>query len=400
MRLTMREKKALVKATASRYRRSNKKAKKKILDEFVESTGYNRSYASLVLSKYGKGVWNGKLRIVGDITKLHRRRRVRYYDDKVLAALRKVWAILDWICGKRLAAAIPEVVPILERAREIRLDRQTREKVLKISAASIDRLLAADRKKLQIKGRSHTKPGSLLKSQIPIRRFDQWDEGKPGFVEIDLVGHDGGNSSGEFCFTLDVTDIVTAWTETRGVKNKAQVWVFKALVHIGQSMPFSILGIDSDNGSEFINAHFMKYCQHHGIIFTRARPSRKNDNCHVEERNNSVVRRAVGYHRYDTDDQLNTLNELYSLLRLYTNYFQPVMKLIKKERVGSRVKKIYDKPQTPHHRVLASPDVSDLQKRKIRNEYVRLNPAQLKRDITALQQKLAASGRRTEKRRA
>jgi len=400
MRLTMREKKALVKATASRYRRSSKGAKKKILDEFVECTGYNRNYASVVLSKYGKGVWNGKLRIVGDITKTHRRRRERYYDDKVVAALRKVWAMLDWICGKRLAAVIREVVPILERAGEIRLDRQTREKVLRISAASIDRLLASDRKKLQIKGRSHTKPGSLLKSQIPIRRFDEWDEGKPGFVEVDLVGHDGGNSSGEFCFTLNVTDIATKWTETWALKNKAQVWVFKALAHIIKIIPFALLGIDSDNGSEFINAHLLRYCQQHSIVFTRARPYRKNDNCHVEERNNSVVRRAVGYHRYDTDDQLNTLNELYSLLRLYTNYFQPVMKLVRKERVGSRVKKIYDKPQTPYHRVLASPDVSDLQKKKLRSEYTRLNPAQLKRDITALQDKLATSGRKSERKRA
>lgn len=400
MRLTMREKKALVKATVGRYRRSTKKAKKRILDEFVESTGYNRSYASLILSKYGKGVWNGKLRIVGDISKIHLRCRQRYYDGKVLAALRRIWAILDWICGKRLAAAIAEVVPILERAREIRLDHQTREKLLKISAASIDRLLAADRKKLQIKGRSHTKPGSLLKSQIPIRRFDEWNEGKPGFVEIDLVGHDGGNSTGEFCFTLDVTDIFTGWTETRAVKNKAQAWVFEALVNIIKSIPFAILGIDSDNGSEFINAYLLKYCQQQKIIFTRARPYRKNDNCHVEERNNSIVRRAVGYDRYDTEAQLKTLNELYSLLRLYTNYFQPVMKLVKKERVGSRVKKIYDKPQTPYHRVLASADVSDLQKRKLRTEYARLNPAQLKRDISALQEKLATSSRRSERRRA
>lgn len=400
MRLTMREKKALVKATASRYRKSTKRQKKKILDEFVESTAYNRCYASLILSKYGKTAWNGKLCIIGDITTIHRRRRDRYYDDKVLSALRKIWMILDWICGKRLAAAIPEVIPILYQAGEIRLDRQTREKLLKISPATIDRLLAADRKKLQIKGRSHTKPGSLLKSQIPIRRFDEWNEGKPGFVEIDLVGHDGGDSSGEFCFTLDVTDIFTGWTETRAVKNKAQVWVFEALVHIIKLVPFALLGIDSDNGSEFINAHLVAYCEQQKITFTRARPYRKNDNCFVEERNNSIVRRAVGYKRYDTDAQLKTLNQLYGLLRLYTNYFQPVMKLVRKERVGSRVKKIYDKPQTPYHRVLASADISDLQKKRIRNEYAGLNPAQLKRDISALQEKLAASGGRTERKRA
>jgi hypothetical protein len=401
MRLTLNDKKSIVKAEAALYQRATKKGKKAILDSFVERTGLNRSYASVILSKYGKTVsLGGGLRIVGDLPRKQSRRRERYYDGKVLSVLRKVWAIMDWICGKRLAAALPEVLPILVKAGEITMDRQTEQKVLKISAATIDRLLAPERKKIEIRGRSHTKPGSFLKSQIPIRTSDQWDDKKPGFVEADLVGHDGGNAKGDFCYTLNLTDICTGWTETRAVKNKAQIWVFKALLYICKLLPFPLLGLDSDNGSEFINAHLFAYCKENGIDFTRSRPNRKNDNCFIEERNNSIVRRAVGYARYDSEEQLKTLNELYSLVRLYTNYFQPIMKLVKKERVGSRVRKVYDKPTTPYQRVLASPDVSEIEKRKIRKVYNTLNPAQLKRDISMLQNKLANSSRQRIRKRA
>lgn len=401
MRLTLNDIKSIVKAEAPLYQKATKKGKKAILDSFVERTGLNRSYASVVLSKYGKAVSVGSgLRIVGDLPKKQTRTREKYYDGKVLSVLRKIWAIMDWICGKRLAAALPEVLPILLKAGEITVDRQTRQKLLKISAATIDRLLAQERKRLEIRGRSHTKPGSFLKSQIPIRTSDQWDENKPGFVEADLVGHDGGNAKGDFCYTLNVTDICTGWTETRAVKNKAQIWVFKALMYICKMLPFSLLGLDSDNGSEFINAHLFAYCEENGVKFTRSRPNRKNDNCFIEERNNSIVRRAVGYARFDSEEQLKMLNELYSLIRLYTNYFQPIMKLVRKERLGSRVKKIYDTPMTPYQRVLASPDVSEIEKRKLRKVYGTLNPAQLKREITVLQNKLTNANQQRVKKRA
>jgi hypothetical protein len=239
-----------------------------------------------------------------------------------------------------------------------------------------------------LKGRSHTKPGTLLKNQIPIRTFSEWEDRRPGFVEIDLVGHDGGDARGEFAQTLDVTDVCTGWTETEAVKNKAQAWVFQALQDIRNRLPFDVLGVDSDNGSEFINHHLLRFCSEEKITFTRTRSYRKNDNCFVEQKNYSVVRRAVGYYRYDTEEELRILNELYGYLRLYTNFFQPVMKLMEKTRIGSRVKKKYDKPRTPYQRVIESPHVPEDRKEQLRKQYATLNPAALKRTITKLQQKL------------
>ena len=330
--------------------------------------------------------------IIGDVTKKPGRKRQPVYDGEVIEALRKIWMIMDCICGKRLKAAVGDLIPVLKKNMEIQLSPATEEKLRAISASTIDRLLAVDRKKQALKGRSGTKPGTLLKHQIKIRTFSEWNEQKPGFVEIDLVGHDGGDASGEFCQSLDVTDVCTAWTETRAVQNKAQVWVFKALTDIREALPFQLLGIDSDNGSEFINHELYRYCIQEQITFTRARPARKNDSCFVEEKNYSVVRRNVGYRRYDTPEEQAVLNELYGYLRLYTNYFLPTMKLVSKERIGSRVKKIYDQPATPYKRVLASPDVKQGDKKRIRKIYSTLNPAQLKRNITSLQEKLLRIG--------
>ncbi len=240
----------------------------------------------------------------------------------------------------------------------------------------------------QINGRSNTKPGTLLKNQIPIRTYSEWDEKRPGFVEIDLVGHDGGDAKGEYMQALDVTDVCTGWTETQAVKNKAQVWVFEALEDIKSQLPFELLGIDSDNGSEFINHHLFRFCKEGEITFTRTRSYRKNDNCFVEQKNYSVVRRTVGYSRYDTEEELKVINELYGHLRLYTNFFQPVMKLIEKTRIGSRVKKKYDKARTPYKRVLESPHTAEHAKNKLKRQYAKLNPAELKRQITKLQNRL------------
>jgi hypothetical protein len=207
-------------------------------------------------------------------------------------------------------------------------------------------------------------------------------------MEMDLVGHEGGESCGDYIQTLDMTDVCTGWTETQAVKNKAQLWVFEAIEQIRERLPFPLLGIDSDNAGEFINSHLYRYCQKEKITFTRARAYRKNDNCYVEQKNYSVVRRAVGYHRYDTEEEQKLLNELYCHLRFYTNYFQPVMKLLEKARIGSKVTKKYDKPKTPYQRVLESPDVDKEKKKELRHEYAKLNPAELKRQITRIQNKL------------
>jgi hypothetical protein len=372
MRLTMKERKKATAVVAGRYQKARKKEKGSILDEFTKLTGYGRRYASHVLKSHGRRVRINKTYVIqGDIRNTARRKKPKVYGTAVEDALKKIWYIMDCICGKRFAPVLKETVIRLERFREISLSAEVRDKLSSISASSIDRLLAKERKKHQIKGRSNTKPGTLLKNQIPIRTFSDWNEQRPGFVEIDLVGHDGGDGHGEFAQTLDVTDVCTTWTETEAVKNKAQVWVFNALKDIRQRMPFPLLGIDSDGGGEFINDQLFRYCQQEKITFTRSRSYRKNDSCFVEQKNYSVVRRAVGYLRYDTEEELLMLNELYRSLRLYTNFFQPTMKLIEKTRIGSKVTKKYDKAQTPYKRVLACPDVSAGDKQALKNLYPR-----------------------------
>lgn len=391
MRLTMQERKKATVIMAPRYQKARKKGKGLILDEFIELTGYVRCYAAYVLRTHGKRVAvNGTIRLQGDVRKKVQRRRARIYDDAVKEALTRIWYVMDCICGKRLAPVLGEVLRKLEQFKEIRVDQVTRQKLLQISSATIDRLLALQRRKQTIKGRGTTKPGTLLKHQIAYRTFSEWDEQKPGFVEIDLVGHDGGDSRGEFLYTLDVTDVCTGWTETQAVRNKAQVWVFEALKDVRGRLPFPLLGIDSDNGSEFINNHLLKYCRDEQLIFTRSRSYRKNDNCFVEQKNYSIVRRAVGYLRYDTEQEQRLMNELYGYTRLYTNFFQPVMKLLQKTRKGSKVKKTYDKPRTPYQRVLESPDVSAHDKKRLKEFYATRNPAALKRQIIKLQNKLLA----------
>jgi hypothetical protein len=379
-------------ATAGQYRGASKKEKSRILDQFVATTGYSRWYARLVLRHEGRRLQTDKQTIVVVARKSRtRRKRARRYDEQVQTALVRLWRLMDYICGKRLQPQLAELIPVLERYNEFRCDRETRAKLLRISAASIDRLLQPERRKYELRGRSGTKPGTLLKKQIPIRTFAEWDEQRPGFVEIDLVAHDGGLAAGDYCQTLDLTDIATTWTETQAVRNKAQSWVFAALKEMRQKLPFSLLGIDSDNGSEFINKYLVEYCKAQKLSFTRSRPYRKNDNCFVEQKNYSIVRRAVGYQRYDTEAQLNLLNELYATLRLYTNFFQPTMKLKSKERVGSKVIKRYDRAQTPYQRVLAAPQVSEAEKERLRARYKTLNPAALKRKLMRLQERLMKS---------
>ena len=391
MGLTMKVKRAIAAEAAARYQKATKKQKQVLLDELMKTTGYDRSYLAWLLRSHGKKLRvSGKIVVVGDLRKrISRRRRPRIYDDEFATVLKKLWATMRFICGKRMAAGLKDFVSALERHGEILLDSQTKQKLMKVSPATIDRLLAPERKKAQLKGRSTTKPGTLLKRQIEIRTFSDWDESKPGFVEVDLVAHDGGNSSGEYCHTLDVTDVCTGWTETRGVKNRAQVWVFEALQEVQARLPFKLRGIDSDNGGEFINHHLLAYCTAQNIKFTRGRPYKKNDNCYVEEKNYSVVRKTVGYARYDTEQELELLNELYSLLRLYTNCFLPVMKLANKQRFGSKVKKTYSAPMTPYKKVMQSGALTEKAKRQLSKQYLALNPAQLDRDITAIQARLA-----------
>jgi hypothetical protein len=302
----------------------------------------------------------------------------------VLVALRFCWAVLGAPTGKRLAPVMVELVPTLRRFGELDISDELAALLVVMSPATMDRRLAPARAAMTVKGRSHTKPGSLLKSQIPIRTWAQWDDAVPGFVEIDLVGHEGGNSAGEFCFTLTVTDIATGWTENRAVRNKAQKWVVAALEEITKIMPFPILGIDSDNGSEFINEHLLRWCQLRKLTFTRSRPGNSNDGAHVEQKNWAVVRTVVGYHRYDTGAELLLLNKIWVLQSLITNYFLPQQKLISKVRDGAKVTKKYDRPSTPHRRAEAHETVTKQDKTIMNDTLAEVNPAAVQRQIQAL----------------
>jgi len=386
----MHEKRAVTKEVAGRYQKASKHEKGIILSEFTSLTDYHRTYASWLLGNHGRKIRvSQKTVIEAEIRgKKPKRQREKIYGDKAQRFLKKIWFIMGCICGKRLAPILKEVIHRLKEHNEIVLDRAAEEKLLRISASTIDRLLREEKKKFELRGKSHTKPGSMLKSQIPIRTFSEWNENKPGFLEIDLVGHEGGDPRGQFIQSLNAVDICTGWTEPDAVRNKAEKWVSESIDEMRQRLPFDLLGIDSDNGGEFINDHLYRYCIGNKITFTRARKYRKNDNCYVEQKNYSVIRKYAGYLRYDTEEELKMLKELYKHLRPYINFFQPVMKLKEKVRIGSKVIKRYDTPRTPYQRVLESQYVSKDKKEALRSQYMKLNPAELQRQIIKLQERL------------
>jgi hypothetical protein len=377
MGLTMAERKAVTETIATRYKRANKVGKARILDELCATTGWHRDHARKALRAALRP------RVVRP-----RAPRPPKYGPKVVAALVFCWATLGMPTGKRLAPMLGELVAILRRFGELDIDDDTAALLAGMSAATIDRRLAGERKKHELKGRSRTKPGSLLKSQIPVRTWADWDDAVPGFVEIDLVAHDGGNAAGEHAWTLTVTDIATGWTENRSVRNKARKWVLAALDDIARVMPFPILGVDSDNGSEFINHHLLIWCEQRRITFTRSRPGNKNDSCHVEQKNWAIVRIVVGYHRYDTTAELLLLNRIWALQSQLTNYFYPQQKLISKVRTGAKVSKKYDRATTPHRRAEAHSKVSDQDKAILADTYTSINPAAVQRRIQALTSEL------------
>lgn len=373
MELTLGQRKAVTKVIATRYLRADKAGKGRILDELCATTGWHRNHARKALGQAGKP------RIVKP-----RATRPPKYGTDVVAALVFCWAVQGMPAGKRLAPFLGELVATLRRFAELDITEECAALLVGMSAATIDRRLAPERKKHQLKGRSLTKPGSLLKSQIPIRTWAQWDDAVPGFVEIDLVGHEGGNAVGEHAYTLTVTDIATGWTENRSVRNKARKWVIAALDDIEKSMPFPLLGIDSDNGSEFINHHLLDWCEKREITFTRSRPGNSNDGAHVEQKNWAIVRTVVGYHRYDTEAELLLLNKIWALQSQLTNYFSPQQKLVSKVRDGAKVIKRYDVATTPYRRADAHASVTTDVKAQLAEIYMGINPAAVQRQIHAL----------------
>jgi hypothetical protein len=373
MGLTLTERRAITEMAATRYQLASKRGKSRILDELCANTGWHRNHARKAL----------RTALRPKVVSPRSPRPVKYGSD-VIAALTVCWAVLGMPAGKRLAPMLGELVAVLRHFGELSIDEGTAELLVSMSAATIDRRLAGERAKYHLTGRTATKPGSLLKSQIPVRTWADWDDARPGFVEIDLVCHDGGNPAGPHAFTLTVTDIATGWTENRSVADKTAKCVLAALNDIAHKMPFPILGVDSDNGSEFINVHLLQWCKRRQITFTRARPANKNDGCHVEQKNWPVVRTMVGYHRYDTAAELLLLNEIWQLQSKLTNYFYPQQKLISKVRHGAKVAKKHDTAATPFHRAIDHPTTTVERIVALTRTYSLINPAATQRQVQAL----------------
>jgi hypothetical protein len=371
----------------ARYRKAGKKEKSRILDEFSKTTGYHRKHAVALL--------NGRRgRVRGPI---HHPRRAQYGAEEA-DALAILAALFDDICSKRLRVALDVELPRLYQAGALRISVPCYQNLLKVSPATMDRLRLRYHP-LPGKRRGFTKPGTLLKQRIPVRTWADWSEDRPGFCEVDLVDHSGGLiiRGHQHAWTLCLTDVKTGWTECVAVRNKAQVHVFAAIRRARERLPFPLLGIDSDSGSEFINNQLYRYCLREKITFTRGRAGRRNDNAYVEQKNWSVVRRAVGYWRYDRPEHLELLHALYARLHLYFNFFLPVMKLQEKVRLGSKIVRIHDDPQTPYARVLASPSVSDEDKAELREAYGYLDLIELRRRIDELQIQLLRAVDQTDR---
>lgn len=370
------EKYALIRAFAKKYKRSAKLERGRILAEVVSLTGYYKTYACELLTNPPRATRK----------KIKRVRFSKYL--KVLDKLKELWETSNYSTGQRLVPTIPTYIDALERYGEMVLTDEERKLLLKISSATADRLLKHERRKYQIKGRSGTKPGSLLKNQIPIHTWKDWDHSKPGFVEIDTVHHNGGNSAGEYIHTLDTTDVATAWNECAALMGRGETGLVKALGKIRRRIPFKLLGIDFDSGGEFVNWHLVRYSKKNKITYTRAREGYSNDQPYIEQQNYSVVRTFIGYKRLDNQKQLKILDKLYPLISDYQNFFQGVMRLKEKMRDGAHVTRRYSKAKTAYQRVVEHPDIPDEVKQKLRERYLTLNPKRLLKEIAELVRKL------------
>jgi hypothetical protein len=298
-----------------------------------------------------------------------------------MVAMKVAWEASDCLCSKRLQPFLPELVGILKRCGELTTTEETEAQLCQMSPSTIDRLLRRWRGSGTRRGLSTTKPGTLLKNSIPIRTFGDWSENKPGFLEVDLVAHCGESAEGFYLTTLSTVDVATGWCEPVAVWGKGQERVGGAVYHVRKQLPMPMLGLDSDNGSEFINERLYTYCQRNGIIFTRSRSYKKNDSCHVEQKNWTVIRRVIGYDRFSSRAAFQTLGDVYKLLRLYINFFQPVSKLVRKSRHGAKVYKVYDAAQTPYQRLLRSGVLTEDKKRELADMYGTLNPVALLQQI-------------------
>jgi len=357
-----------LKAIYFRYQKASKPLRAHILDEFCQVCGYNRKYAIRLLS----GPAPQK-------TNTHPKTRRPTYGANMIAALTAIWEAAGYPCSARFKALLPLWLPWA--VKRLALSAQTQKQLLSISPATIDRRLKPKKRQLKKRLYGRTKPGTLLKHHIPIKT-DSWNVHTPGFTETDLVSHSGNSASGEFIHSLNVTDIHSTWVESRAVMGKSQIGVLDAMKDIQQALPFKLLGIDSDNGSEFINYHLKTFCEQNQIQFTRGRPYKKDDNAHIEQKNWTHVRKIFGYERYDSKQALEAMNDLYrNELRILQNLFLPSMKLLEKTRVGSKLKRRYDKPHTPLDRLLNCPQPDPLKIQALKNLRDTIDPFALAKRI-------------------
>jgi len=353
-----------------RYHEASRQEKTVILNEFCSVCEYHRKHALRLLNQREKK------------PKKSPGRKPLYDAPELLTALKRIWLATDQMCSKKLVAAIPLWLPYYEKHYG-KLTDDIKGKLLTISAATSDRILAPVRAKIRPKGLGGTKPGRLLRSQIPIRTHN-WDITQPGFMEADTVAHCGNSLAGDFIWSLTLTDIHTGWTECRATWNNGATGVLEQIKHIQQNLAFPLKGFDCDNGSEFLNYHLLRYFTDHKpkITFTRSRPYKKNDNSHVEQKNWSCVRHLLGYDRLENRKLVAPINHLYATpWSLWYNHFCPTRKLIEKKRINSRYYKKYDTPKTPFQRLMESPCLSHEQKETLKKRHQTLDPFTLKRHI-------------------
>src|SRR3989339_38521 len=382
--MTIMGKKELIKATKKRYAQASKLERGKILDEFCLNTKYHRNYASTILQP---SYDNNKVANTG------RKSRKKKYGPDIMIVIIKIWELLDYPCGTRLKPMLLPMAEALVRSNELKINNKLKKQLKSIGTKTLDRRLEKKRIELKLhKNRGTTRHGSLLKTAIPIR-ITNWDTSKIGFMEMDTVAHSGGDPSGEFVYSLDMVEIYSGWSEQFAVMGKGETGIVNAINAVKSELPFVLRGMDSDSGGEFINWHLVRYCDKHKLFFTRSRPDRKNDNAYVEQKNNTHIRRWLGYGRYDTPKQLAALNDLYrNELRLFNNFFRPVMKIVSKEKINNSVcRKKYDEAKTPHRRLIESNQISRSQKQKLTEIYSSLNPVKLKNCIDQKIKKIRAT---------
>ncbi len=372
--MSPRSKKEYTEAVHKRYKKASRRDKTAILDEFCATTGYHRKYAIVLLRGFKR------------FTKPKPKKRGRrpLYGDEILHALKRIWRAANLPCSKRLKVILPLWLPGYAQLFEP-LSLDGIKALKRISPSTIDRLLKPTRMKYKTHGRSTTKPGTLLRRHIPVK-VNQWDETRPGFLEADTVAHCGETTAGIYVNTIDFVDIATGWTEQRAVWGKGERGVLEQIKDVEQSLPFPLLGFDCDNGSEFLNYHLVRHFAERirPIAFTRSRAYHKDDNAHIEQKNWTHVRQWIGYDRIDRPGAVELLNDLYrSEWRLFHNFFCPSVKLIAKERIGSKTIKRHDSPKTPYQRIMESVHIPDPVKVALTKELEGLNPFVLRKAMEA-----------------